>query len=50
MTSMANYGDDWMIFFTRPKSAALLALVASFVLGAVLPELRRLLRRDGIRV
>jgi putative tricarboxylic transport membrane protein len=50
MTSMANYGDDWTVFFTRPKSAVLLALAAGFVLWAVLPELRRLLRRDGTRL
>ena len=51
MTSMANYSDDWTVFFTRPKSAVLMALAAVFVLWALLPELRKLLRRgDGIRI
>jgi putative tricarboxylic transport membrane protein len=50
MTSMANYSDDWTVFFTRPKSAVLMALAAGFVLWALLPELTRLLRRNGPRV
>jgi putative tricarboxylic transport membrane protein len=45
MTSMANYADDWTVFFTRPKSAFLMALAAVFVLWALAPELRDLLRR-----
>jgi putative tricarboxylic transport membrane protein len=45
MTSMANYADDWTVFFTRPKSAALMALAAGFVLWALWPELRSLWRR-----
>ena len=51
MTSMANYGDDWTVFFTRPKSALLLALATGFVLWALWPELRALARRvrDGRR-
>jgi putative tricarboxylic transport membrane protein len=51
MTSMANYADDWTVFFTRPKSAFLLALAAGFVLWALWPELRGLARRlrDGRR-
>ena len=51
MTSMANYGDDWTVFFTRPKSALLLALAAGFVVWALWPELRALARRarDGRR-
>jgi len=51
MTSMANYADDWTVFFTRPKSAFLMALAAGFVLWALGPELRQLARRlvDGRR-
>ena len=51
MTSMANYADDWTVFFTRPKSAFLMALAAGFVLWALLPELRDLRQRlrDGRR-
>src|SRR5436190_13161347 len=51
MTSMANYADDWTVFFTRPKSAFLLALSAGFVVWALWPELRGLARRlrDGRR-
>jgi putative tricarboxylic transport membrane protein len=45
MTSMANYADDWTVFFTRPKSGLLMALAAGFVVWALLPELRWLLRR-----
>jgi putative tricarboxylic transport membrane protein len=45
MTSMANYADDWTVFFTRPKSAALMALAAGFVLWALWPEMRRVWRR-----
>ena len=45
MTSMANYADDWTVFFTRPKSAFLMALAAAFVLWALVPELRYLWRR-----
>jgi putative tricarboxylic transport membrane protein len=45
MTSMANYGDDWTVFFTRPKSAFLMALAAGFVLWALWPELRYLWRQ-----
>ena len=47
MTSMANYGDDWTVFFTRPKSGFLLALAAGFVVWALWPELRSLARRLG---
>ena len=51
MTSMANYSDDWTIFFTRPKSAVLMALAAGFVLWALAPEMRRRWRRrDGPRL
>jgi putative tricarboxylic transport membrane protein len=45
MTSMANYNDDLTVFFTRPKSAVLMALAAGFVLWALAPELRSLGRR-----
>lgn len=45
MTSMANYADDWTVFFTRPKSGILMALAAGFVLWALWPELRWLWRR-----
>jgi putative tricarboxylic transport membrane protein len=45
MTSMANYADDWTVFFTRPKSACLMALAAAFVVWALAPELRWLWRR-----
>ena len=45
MTSMANYADDGTVFFTRPKSAFLMALAAGFVLWALWPELRTLWRR-----
>jgi putative tricarboxylic transport membrane protein len=49
MTSMANYADDWTVFFTRPKSGFLLAVAAGFVVWALWPELRSLARRltDG---
>ena len=51
MTSMANYSDDWTVFFTRPKSAFLLALAGGFVVWALWPELRSLAQRlrDGRR-
>ena len=50
MTSMANYHDDFTVFFTRPKSAVLMALAAGFVLWALFPELKRLWRwRRGAR-
>jgi len=51
MTSMANYGDDWTVFFTRPKSGFLLAVAAGFVVWALWPEMRGLVRslRDGRR-
>jgi putative tricarboxylic transport membrane protein len=45
MTSMANYADDWTVFFTRPKSGLLMALAAGFVVWALAPELRWLWRR-----
>jgi len=45
MTSMANYADDWTVFFTRPKSGLLMALAAGFVVWALLPELRWLWQR-----
>ncbi|MGQ0546227.1 MAG: tripartite tricarboxylate transporter permease [Betaproteobacteria bacterium] len=48
MTSMANYADDWTIFFTRPKSAVLMALAAGFLLWALLPELQYLRRRRAM--
>ena len=39
MTSMANYGDDWTVFFTRPKSGVLMALAAGVhPVGAVHPR------------
>jgi putative tricarboxylic transport membrane protein len=52
MTSLANYDNDLTIFFTRPKSAVLMAFAIGFVLWALSPELKRLWRasRDGTRV
>jgi putative tricarboxylic transport membrane protein len=52
MTSLANYDNDLTIFFTRPKSAVLMAFAIAFVLWALSPELKRLwpARRDGTRV
>lgn len=54
MTSLANYDNDLTIFFTRPKSAALMSLALGFVIWALAPELRKLglrlrlgLRRAG---
>jgi putative tricarboxylic transport membrane protein len=50
MTSLANYDNDLTIFFTRPKSAVLMALAIGFVLWALSPELKRLrlrLRANG---
>ncbi len=44
MTAMANYADNWTVFFTRPKSAVLMALAAGFVLWALAPEFQQLLR------
>jgi putative tricarboxylic transport membrane protein len=49
MTSMANYGDDWTVFFTRPKSGVLMALAGAFILWALWPEVRKLLRPHGTR-
>lgn len=45
MTSMANYGNDPTIFFTRPRSGALMALAIGFILWALSPEIGRLVRR-----
>jgi putative tricarboxylic transport membrane protein len=45
MTSMANYSNDLTIFFTRPKSAVLMTLAFTFMLWALLPEIRQLLAR-----
>jgi putative tricarboxylic transport membrane protein len=52
MTSLANYDNDLTIFFTRPKSAVLMAFAIGFVLWALSPELKRLWRAggDGTRV
>jgi len=50
MTSLANYHNDLTIFFTRPKSAVLMALAIGFVLWALAPEMKQLrlrLRRAG---
>ena len=43
MTSLANYDNDLTIFFTRPKSGALMAFSILFVLWALWPELKKLL-------
>ena len=45
LTSMANYHNDLTIFFTRPKSGALMALASVFVLWALMPEMQALWRR-----
>ena len=45
MTSMANYHDDLTIFFTRPKSAVLMAFAFLFILWALSPELKYAYRR-----
>lgn len=45
MTSMANYGNDPTVFFTRPKSGALMALALGFIVWALWPEIRRLVER-----
>jgi putative tricarboxylic transport membrane protein len=45
MTSMANYDNDLTVFFTRPKSGALMAVAFLFVLWALSPELKHAFRR-----
>jgi putative tricarboxylic transport membrane protein len=45
MTSLANYDDDLMIFFTRPISATILAFAGVFVLWALVPDMKGKLAR-----
>jgi putative tricarboxylic transport membrane protein len=45
MTSMANYDNDLTVFFTRPKSGALMAMAFLFILWALAPELKHAFRR-----
>jgi putative tricarboxylic transport membrane protein len=45
LTSMANYHNDLTIFFTRPKSGALMALAFVFIFWALAPEFQALWRR-----
>lgn len=45
MTSMANYGNDPTIFFTRPKSGFLMFLSFVFIIWALWPQLRQLYGR-----
>ncbi|MCH8466396.1 MAG: tripartite tricarboxylate transporter permease [Roseinatronobacter sp.] len=40
MTSLANYNQDWTVFFTRPISGTILALAAVFALWSLWPVLR----------
>mgnify|MGYP001571535150 CR=1 FL=1 len=39
MTSLANYNNDFSIFFTRPVSAALMVFALLFVVWAVFPNI-----------
>lgn len=40
MTSMANHGQDWTVFFTRPISGTILALAAVFAIWSLWPVFR----------
>jgi putative tricarboxylic transport membrane protein len=40
MTSLANYGHDWTVFFTRPISGTIFALAALFALWSLYPGLK----------
>src|SRR3546814_13902386 len=40
MTALANYRQDWTVFFTRPISAIILALAAAFALWALYPSIK----------
>ena len=45
LTSLANYNNDLMIFFSRPISASILAFASLFVAWALVPELLKQLRK-----
>jgi len=40
MTSLANYRQDWTVFFTRPISATILALALAFALWSLYPGMK----------
>jgi putative tricarboxylic transport membrane protein len=40
MTSLANYGQDWTVFFTRPISGTIFSLAALFALWSLYPGLK----------
>ena len=42
MTTMISFNNDWMVFFTRPISGAIMALA---IVTLVYPVLRHLRRR-----
>ncbi len=39
LTSMANYQQDWTVFFTRPISGTIMALAAAFAIWSLWPVL-----------
>lgn len=49
LTSLANYRQDWTVFFTRPISGSIMALAFAFVLWALWPNIRALFRRRAAR-
>jgi putative tricarboxylic transport membrane protein len=42
LTSLANYNQDWTVFFTRPISATILSLAAIFAVWSLYPTLKSL--------
>ncbi|HEY9548473.1 MAG TPA: hypothetical protein VIR45_03150, partial [Kiloniellaceae bacterium] len=40
MTTLANFHQDWTVFFTRPISATILALAAAFGLWSLYPSMK----------
>jgi putative tricarboxylic transport membrane protein len=40
MTSLANYGQDWTVFVTRPISGTILFLALLFALWSLYPTIR----------
>ncbi|HYE50832.1 MAG TPA: tripartite tricarboxylate transporter permease [Azospirillaceae bacterium] len=49
LTSLANYDNDFAIFFTRPISATILGLSAIFVLWSLWPLIRPIIRYRSAR-
>lgn len=45
LTSMANFKQDWTVFFTRPISATILGLALIFILWSLAPSIKGVMRR-----